>query len=119
MIIDTSKTVSELIQLYLKRMGKGELFNNRDGICFVFNANKIPFDSPIKVGDFFWFNSYPNIIVNDYSFVILKDEKYSKEKASLSTPACFTCEILIICFLFISVLVVLYYLIGDRFKFMK
>ena len=61
----------------------------------------------------------PNIIVNDYSFVILKDEKYSKEKASLSTPACFTCEILIICFLFISVLLVLYFFIGVRFNFIK
>ena len=68
--IDHGKTVSELLQLYLKRMGKAELINNREGICFVFNANKIPFDSPIKVGDFFGFNSYPNIIVNDVNNLI-------------------------------------------------
>ena len=68
--IDYGKTVSELIQLYLKRMGKGELFNNRDGICFVFNANKIPFDCQTKVEDFFGFNSFPNIIVNDVNNLI-------------------------------------------------
>ena len=63
--------------------------------------------------------SLPKIIVNNYSFVIIKDEKYSKEKASLSTPKCFTIEILIICFLFITVLALLYVFFGDRMNLIK
>ena len=55
----------------------------------------------------------PKIIVDDYSFLIIKDEKYSKEKVSLSSPKCFTIEILFICFLFISVIVLLYLLIDK------
>ena len=55
----------------------------------------------------------PKIIVDDYSFLIIKDEKYSKEKVSLSSPKCFTIEILCICFLFISVIVLLYLLIDK------
>ena len=68
--IDHGKTVSELLQLYLKRMGKAELINNREGICFVFNATKINFDSQTKVEDFFKYNSFPNIIVNDVNNLI-------------------------------------------------
>jgi len=55
----------------------------------------------------------PKIIVDDYSFLIIKDEKYSKEKVSLSSPKCITIEILCICFLFISVIILLYLLINK------
>ena len=51
-------------------MGKAELINNREGICFVFNATKINFDSQTKVEDFFKYNSFPNIIVNDVNNLI-------------------------------------------------
>ena len=68
--MDYGKTMSELIQLYLKRMGKADLFNKRDDICFLFNAHKIAFDCPKKVEDFFQFRDYSIIIVNDANNVI-------------------------------------------------
>ena len=69
-LIDYGKTMSELIKLYLRRMGKPELFGRNDGVCFLFNATKISFDCQTKVEDFFQFTFHPTIIVNDVNNLI-------------------------------------------------
>ena len=63
--IDYGKTVSELIQLYFKRVGKPELFNRPLDICFIFNANKMNFNDQTPVQNYFQGVYNPFITVND------------------------------------------------------
>ena len=63
--IDYGKTVSELIQIYFKRVGKPELFSRPLDICFIFNANKINFNEQKPVEQFFFGVYNPFITVND------------------------------------------------------
>ena len=63
--IDYGKTVSELIQLYFKRVGKPELFNRPLDICFIFNANKMNFNDQTPVQNYFLGVYNPFITVND------------------------------------------------------
>ena len=63
--IDYGKTVSELIQLYFKRVGKPELFNRPLDICFIFNANKMDFNDQTPVQNYFQGVYNPFITVND------------------------------------------------------
>ena len=68
--IEQGKTMAEIIKIYFTRMGKPELYNKKEDICFLFNAKKIPFDCQEKVEDFFNFGSTPTIIVNDVKGLI-------------------------------------------------
>ena len=68
--IDNDKTISELIRTYFYRVGKPELFDKKNDICFLFNASKLDFNSQTKVGDFFGLNSFPTILVNDVKNLI-------------------------------------------------
>ena len=68
--IDNDKTISELVRTYFNRVGKPELFNKKNDICFLFNASKLDFNSQTKVGDFFGLNSFPTILVNDVKNLI-------------------------------------------------
>ena len=63
--IDYGKTVSELIQLYFKRVDKSELFNRPLDICFIFNANKMNFNDQTPVQNYFLGVYNPFITVND------------------------------------------------------
>ena len=71
-LVDTKKTMGELLRIYLKRMGKEELINRKEGlgVCFLFNATKIDFSCNKTVEDFFHFGSNPTIIVNDVNNLI-------------------------------------------------
>ena len=68
--IDENKTMSELMKTYLNRMGKPELFDKKDGVCFLFNAAKVDFYCPTKISEFFGYNSHPTLIVNDVNNLI-------------------------------------------------
>jgi len=68
--INPQKTMGELIQVYLKRMGKPELIKKKDGVCFLYNANKIKFDDKRIIDDFFRGNNAPIIMVNDIHSLI-------------------------------------------------
>ena len=68
--INPQKTMGELIQVYLKRMGKPELINKKGGVCFLYNANKITFDDKRIIDDFFRGNNTPIIMVNDIHSLI-------------------------------------------------
>ena len=57
--------MSELIQLYFKRVGKPELFNRPLDICFIFNANKMDFNDQTPVQNYFQGVYNPFITVND------------------------------------------------------
>ena len=70
LLIDYGKTMGELIKTYLARMGKPELYGKKDGICFLYNATKIEFDSKTTIEDFFHYTPNPNIIVNDVNSLI-------------------------------------------------
>ena len=63
--IDSNKTVSELIQLYFKRIGKPELFQRPMDICFIFNADKMMFNDQTTVQNFFGSTFNPFVTVND------------------------------------------------------
>ena len=67
--VDSNKTMSELIMIYLKRVGKPELFNKKNGVCFLANGKKIPFTCQTKVKDYFP-GSNIKIIVNDINNLI-------------------------------------------------
>ena len=68
--IDYGKTVSYLIQVYFKRMGKPELFFRPKDIGFIFNARLINFNETRLVEDFFSGVSYITITVNDVGDLI-------------------------------------------------
>ena len=64
-LIDHGKTMSELFQVYLKKVDKIELFNTENTIFFLFNANKISFTDDTKVERFFSITPNPTVVVND------------------------------------------------------
>ena len=64
-LIDYGKTVHELIKIYFMRVDKPDLMNEKDKICFVYNAGQIDFNCQEKVENYFKFNSNPRIMVND------------------------------------------------------
>ena len=70
-LIDYGKTMSELFQVYLKRVDKMELYNTKNTIYFLFNANKVSFTDQTKVEDFFKITpTHPTIVVNDVKGLI-------------------------------------------------
>ena len=73
--IEKGKTMSELIKTYLNRVGKPELFNRTNDICFVCNANKIDIHSKVKVEQYFMNFSSPKILVNDVKNLIGAKQK--------------------------------------------
>ena len=68
--IDRGKTVSYLLQVYFKRVGKPELFNRPLEIGFIFNARVIKFNESKLVEDFFRGVDYATITVNDIGDLI-------------------------------------------------
>ena len=64
-LIDHGKTMSELIQVYLKRVDKFELYNTQNTILFLFNAKKLSMTDNTKVEQFFSITPNPTIVVND------------------------------------------------------
>ena len=69
-LIDYGKTVSELFQIYLKKVDKFELYNTENTVYFLFNANKVKMTEPTKVEDFFKITPNPTIVVNDVKGLI-------------------------------------------------
>jgi len=68
--IDHGKTVSYLIQVYFKRVGKPELFKKPLEIGFLYNAHLINFNESQLVENFFKGISYVTITVNDIGDLI-------------------------------------------------
>ena len=69
-LMDYGKTVNDLVKIYFARVGQPDLINNKEGICLLYNATKIPFDSTQKIEEFFKGNSNPQILVNDVNNLI-------------------------------------------------
>ena len=69
-LIDYGKTMSDLFQVYLKRVDKIELYNTKDTILFLFNAKKLSFTDNTKVEDFFRLTPNPTVVVNDVKGLI-------------------------------------------------
>ena len=68
--IERGKTMSEAIKTYLNRVGKPELFNRTNDICFLCNGNKIDIHCNVKVEQYFMNYATPKIIVNDVKNLI-------------------------------------------------
>ena len=68
--IDYGKTISYLIQVYFKRVGKPELFLKPLEIGFIYNARVIDFNDSRLVEDFFKGINYATITVNDIGDLI-------------------------------------------------
>ena len=70
-LIDYGKTMSDLFKVYLKKVDKIELYNTKNTIYFLFNANKVSFTEQAKVEDFFKISpTHPTIVVNDVKGLI-------------------------------------------------
>ena len=70
-LIDYGKTMSDLFKVYLKKVDKIELYNTKNTIYFLFNANKVSFTEQAKVEDFFKITpTHPTIVVNDVKGLI-------------------------------------------------
>ena len=69
-VAEYGKTVSDIILLYLKRVGREDLFKKDSGICFLNNAKKIDIYDKTKVEIYFKNTSSPLIIVNDVQNLI-------------------------------------------------
>ena len=57
--------VFEALSLYLKRVGKPELFNPNSGIFFLYNARKINLYDNTNIENFLKVTMNPTIMVND------------------------------------------------------
>ena len=68
-IIDFDKTISELIQIFFKRLGKEELFYKNDYL-FIYNGRKLEYNDKTKVADYFRCLSQPTINANEVSNLI-------------------------------------------------
>ena len=68
--IDYGKTVSYLIQVYFKRVGKPELFKRPLEIGFIYNARLINFNESKKVEDYFLGINNVIITVQDHRDLI-------------------------------------------------
>ena len=67
--IDYGKTVSELIQIYFKRVERPDLFLDPQSVCFIHNANKIDFNDKTPVEQFFGVGA-AMVTVNDIKGLI-------------------------------------------------
>jgi hypothetical protein len=68
--INREKTMEELIQLYLKKIGKYKLNNYQNDIFLVFNAQKISLNDKRTVKEFFHNTINPIIMVNEIQNVM-------------------------------------------------
>ena len=68
--VDYGTTISELIKEYFNIVGKPELFNNPQDICFLVNAKRLNFNDNTKIEDFFKNAFIINIVVNDVKELI-------------------------------------------------
>ena len=73
---DYGTTISELIKKYFNIMGKPELFNNPQDICFLCNAKRLNFNDNTKIEIFFKNTSMVNIVVNDVKELIGAKTKF-------------------------------------------
>ena len=62
--------VFEVLSLYLKRVGKPELFNPNSGIFFLYNARQINIYDNTKIENFINLVMGPTIMVNDVKNLI-------------------------------------------------
>ena len=69
-LMEHGKTVNDLVKTFFGRIGQPELINNTEGLCLLYNATKINFNSTQKIEDFFGNNSNPQILVNDVNNLI-------------------------------------------------
>lgn len=68
-IFDANDSVSNLLKIYLKRIGRPELISSLmeggNKIEFIYNANPLKINDTTKVKDIFKNSSNPRIVVND------------------------------------------------------
>ena len=69
-VADYGKTISDILLLYLKKIGKENLFKRTSGVFFLYNTQMININDETKVEDFFKNNNYPRIIVNEMKFIL-------------------------------------------------
>ena len=70
MFVDFGTSISDTILLFLKRVGKPELFHPNSGIYFICNAKKVNIYDQTKIENTFGHQINPVIIVNDVKNLI-------------------------------------------------
>ena len=70
MFVDFGTSISDTILLFLKRVGKPELFHPDSGIYFICNAKKVNIYDQTKIENTFGHQINPVIIVNDVKNLI-------------------------------------------------
>ena len=77
--IEFGKTVSELLQIYFKRVDRPDLFFKPNDICFIHNANRIDFNDQTPVENYFGVGA-AMVTVNDMKGLIGAKYIYNKLK---------------------------------------
>ena len=72
LVFDYGTTIDEALKKYLARVNRSDLANseNKNKICFLFNANQVKFGDNTKIEDFFKNTTSPKIVVNDVNNLI-------------------------------------------------
>ena len=69
-LVNFGTSISDTILLFLKRVGKPELFNPNSGIYFICNAEKVNIYDQTKIENTFAHQFNPVIIVNEVKNLI-------------------------------------------------
>ena len=64
-VFDHGTTIDEILKKYCVGIGRPDLINCKDKICFLYNACKLRFGDKTKIEDFFKNTLNPKIVVND------------------------------------------------------
>ena len=70
LLVDHGTTIHDLIKKYFEVMGKPDLINNKEDICFLSNARTMKFDDQTPIEQYFKDLSVVNIVVNDVKELI-------------------------------------------------
>ena len=70
MFVDCSTPISNIILLFLKRVGKPELYTPNSGIYFLCNARKVNIYDKTPIKNFLGGQTNPTIMVNDVKNLI-------------------------------------------------
>ena len=68
--VNPDKPLCDVLLLYLKRVGKPELFEENSGIFFLYNANRIKLNDNTPIKNFLNIIITPTIMVNDVKNLI-------------------------------------------------
>ena len=65
MVFNYGTTIDQILEKFLKRFGRPELYGKSDKISFLFNASPLRFGDKTPVEEYFKGNQNPKVVVNE------------------------------------------------------